>query len=372
MSGTSLDGVDAVILDASASPSVIACASVDITQALRMQLLTLMSPGASFAVGVDAIDALGLARRDLTTLYASAVNALPAAHRELCKVIGAHGQTIRHRPEQAFTLQILDGALLAELTGLPVVCDLRSADVAAGGQGAPLVPVFHGAAFGGCTGASDDEPIAVVNIGGIANVSIIGSGGRVLAGFDTGPGNRLMDDWIQKHRGLPFDPDGQWASGAQPDAALLNLLMQHPYYAKPNPKSTGREQFNLAYLDDAMAHGGRENLSAQCVQATLAELTACTIAGGIEAWPISQVLVCGGGAANADLMRRLAGRISAGANRSASCAATDTYGIPAQQVEAAAFAWLAVQRLNDCPVALSPATGARRDVIAGALHLPAP
>ena len=369
MSGTSLDAVDAVVFDTAATASVLASTSVDIAAPLRAQLLSLMTPGSSFPDDLDAIDTLGLARRELTRQYAAAICALPDSIRARCEVIGAHGQTIRHRPDLSYTLQILDGALLADMSGLPVVCDLRSADVASGGQGAPLVPVFHGAVFGQRIGATDDRPIAVVNIGGIANVSIIGAGGHVIAGFDTGPGNRLMDDWIQQQQSQPFDSNGQWAQGGQPDADLLQALLEHPYYAATPPKSTGREQFNLRYLEQTIQRVGRQ-LDAQSVQATLAELTASSIAQAIAPWTVSRVLVCGGGAYNAHLMNQLSRNMSMVSSAAVHCETTDVHGIPAQQVEGAAFAWLAAQRLSQRTVALSAATGARRDVIAGALHLP--
>lgn len=382
MSGTSLDGVDAVILDTAIQPQVVASASVALGEPLTRQLQTLACPGHPIGTPAeskphatepaDLIDLLGMARRNLARCYASAVHKLPGALRDQCTVIGAHGQTIRHRPEDGYTLQILDGALLADATGLPVVCDLRSADVAAGGQGAPLVPAFHAAVFGGTGSSHPASPLAVVNIGGIANVSIVTGNGEVLAGFDTGPGNRLMDDWIRLNQDKAFDPGGTWAASGQVLDDLLTALLRDPYYAAPAPKSTGREQFNLQYLQQQLQQWRHSDAPAADIQATLGELTARTVALAVMQWPVDKVLVCGGGALNTDLMGRLRRQLALLAGKPILCEATDSAGIPAQAMEAAAFAWLAQRRWREKPVALSAATGARYPVIAGAIHLPAP
>ncbi|MGC1442958.1 MAG: anhydro-N-acetylmuramic acid kinase [Burkholderiaceae bacterium] len=374
MSGTSLDAVDAVVLDCRNTAQVLAHTSVSLDPALRDSLTILATPTRDSVrrdlVQHDPIDLLGIARRDLSIHYARAVRGLPSNLVDKCCVIGAHGQTIRHRPEAGFSLQILDGAFLASLTSLPVVCDLRSADIAAGGQGAPLVPVFHGTAFGRASNASDDKPLAVVNIGGIANVSIIGSDARVLAGFDTGPGNRLLDDWCQLHIHNAYDEDGRWAGSGEVNEALLLRLLAHPYLLQSPPKSTGREQFNLEYLQSILSSlTSSSALAPHDVQATLAELTARSIVDAATVFGIRQMLICGGGAFNTDLMARLNHRLSL-ICPSVSCQSTAALGMPPQQVEAAAFAWLGYQRLAGASIALGQSTGARHDVIAGALHLP--
>ncbi|MEZ5653587.1 MAG: anhydro-N-acetylmuramic acid kinase [Burkholderiaceae bacterium] len=361
MSGTSLDGVDACVVRFAPEPSLIAQAHLPMPGALGAGLRWLAS-GEGTAPD-DAIELLGRCRRDLADLYAQAIDALPARARANACCVGAHGQTIRHRPEQGYSLQLLDGARLAQRCGLPVVDDLRSADVALGGQGAPLVPAFHLAAFGGLAG-----PSAVVNIGGIANVSIIDPlTGSVLAGFDTGPGNRLLDDWIAHCRQQPFDRDGAWAATGQPNPELLAVLSSDPYFTLPAPKSTGREDFNFAWLSSSLRAFGME-LAPADVQATLVELTATTIAAAIEPYAVARVIVCGGGALNRRLMAALAARCAP-----RPCARSDeTTGIAPLAVEAMAFAWLAWRRWHGLTGTHPHATGAQRAAILGALHLPAP
>ncbi|MEZ5739593.1 MAG: anhydro-N-acetylmuramic acid kinase [Burkholderiaceae bacterium] len=368
MSGTSLDGVDACAVRFMPAPQVIANASKPFPRALRARLLWLAGATAP-PPDEDPVVALGLARRDLADCYADTVAGLPRDLLAQASVIGAHGQTIRHHPEHGFSLQLLDGARLAARTGIAVVNDFRSADLALGGQGAPLVPAFHLAAFGR-PGATS----AVVNIGGIANVSVLapapGAAGSdappvVRAGFDTGPGNRLLDDWIQHHRGEPFDEDGRWARRASVNPALLRQLRADPYFARPEPKSTGREAFNLAWLQ---AHLARlPDCDAGDVQATLVELTAGTIVDAIAPYAPDEIIVCGGGARNGYLVQRLA---ALGAP--ARCRDSAALGMAAQSVEAAAFAWLAFKRLRAEPANLPASTGARSGAILGALHLPPP
>jgi anhydro-N-acetylmuramic acid kinase len=361
MSGTSLDAVDGVLAafpptDGTATANglrTLAFDSLPLPDPLRATLMALQAPGHdelaraatagnALADGYAAVVAQLLAR---TGLPASAITA-----------IGAHGQTVRHRPESGWTIQLLGGARLAELTGIDVVCDLRSADVAAGGQGAPLVPAFHADVFD-----APGERRVIVNIGGIANVSLL-AGDGTTAGHDTGPGNLLMDGWIARHRNLPFDADGRWAAGAEPDGALLATLQADPYFARTPPKSTGRDDFHLEWLDDRL-RGLTHPPEAQSVQSTLCELTAWSIAQACAAHRATEVFVCGGGARNTELMRRIATRIAP-----AALASTAALGIDPQSVEALAFAWLAQRRVSRRPGNLPAVTGARGPRVLGALY----
>lgn len=364
MSGTSLDGVDAVILENGPALKTRAHHSVPFPAQLKKQLTALCTPlPANTSVTIDLIDLLGDARRELTDLYATACSGLPS--KELSKVvaIGAHGQTIRHRPDRAFSLQLIDGARLAEASKLPVVVDFRSADIAAGGQGAPLAPVFHQAML-----RLDTPWRAIVNIGGIANVTVVSNNlEEILAGFDTGPGNRLLDDWSQLNLGWAFDEGGQWAASGKVNQKLLATLLDNDFINKPAPKSTGREDFSLRWLQTVLAQDALqdENLSAPDIQATLLELTVRSISDALAPYSVGQVLVCGGGAANTHLMSRL------NAVHSGGCQSTTALGIDPQQVEAAAFAWLAHRRLANYPAGNPQTTGASGARILGALY-PAP
>jgi anhydro-N-acetylmuramic acid kinase len=362
MSGTSLDGVDAVLIEQTDRHlKSVEHASLPFPDELREQLLKLSTQS---DLGKEPLALLGRARMALTDLYANAVEQISPEQRAHTEVIGAHGQTICHRPELGFSLQLFDGARLAEKTGKPVVCDLRSADLAAGGQGAPLVPAFHAAAFAPMLNPTHVAPAVVVNIGGIANISVIGGGQSVLAGFDTGPGNRLIDDWCQQHRNQRFDENGSWARSGNVDHELLDRMLADPFFAQPAPKSTGRELFNIQWLQQILS--GTER-APENVQATLVELTAQSIANAAAAYKPANLVVCGGGAFNDFLLERISA-LSAPA-QSQSCAAI---GIAPDQVEAAAFAWLALQRIDQQPIALSASTGARHDSISGALHLAPP
>jgi anhydro-N-acetylmuramic acid kinase len=360
MSGTSVDAVDGVLAtfdgDAPGAPvRTVAFASRPMPAALRAELLALQQPGP------DELARAALATVALTDLYAEVALELAGRAQAPVAAIGAHGQTVRHRPELGYTLQLIDGARLAERTGLVTVVDLRSADVAAGGQGAPLVPAFHALAF-----ASATRRRAVVNIGGIANVSLLPAGGGTVTGFDTGPGNLLMDGWCERHLGAPFDRAGTWAAGGRVDAALLARLRDEPYFALPAPKSTGRDLFTMAWLDARLA-----TLAAapapRDVQATLAELTATTIADACRAFDAQEARVCGGGAHNAHLMARLAALLTP-----AAVSGTDALGVDPGAVEALAFAWLARERLAGRAANLPAVTGARGPRVLGAVHAPAP
>ena len=357
MSGTSMDGVDAVLAEIGDDERlrVVAHAHRAMPVDLAAELFALNSEG------FDELRRAALAANALARLQAHAIHALleragvtPADVR----AVGSHGQTVRHRPREfddtGFTLQLNNGALLAELSGIDVVCDFRSRDLAAGGEGAPLVPAFHQAQFGSRPGR------AVLNVGGIANLTLLG--GARLGGFDCGPGNALMDLWTQRHLGQPFDADGAWAAGGRCDATLLARLLSEPYFAKSPPKSTGRDLFNAPWLAAML---GDLAIPPVDVQATLLELTARAAIDALraEAPGTSELLVCGGGAHNLALMTRLA-TLWPGL----SVASTDTAGMPPTQVEAAAFAWLAHRFVERRPGNHPGVTGAAGLRILGALY----
>ncbi len=353
MSGTSLDGVDAVLTDlAGARPQLIADAYVPFDSALQRELLALNSPGA------NEIERAALAGNDLARRYASAVAAVLAAAKTPAadiRAIGCHGQTVRHRPERGYTTQIGNAALLAELAGIRVVADFRSRDVAAGGQGAPLAPAFHAAVF-----ADPAEDRVAINLGGIANLTYLPANGKTT-GFDSGPGNCLLDLWAARHLGKEFDAGGSWAAGGRPIPELLERLLREPYFAAPPPKSTGRDLFNEAWLR-SMLKGDEE---AQAVQATLLELTARSLSDAIAGHCAGarRLIVCGGGANNGALLRRLA-ELSA----PAALETSDRHGIDPRLVEAAAFAWLAKQALDGRAGNLPAVTGARSPRVLGAVY----
>ena len=382
MSGTSLDGVDGVLIDFGATsdcggPRVLASHGLPLPAPLRAELLALN------ASGPDELHRAAVAAHQLTRIYAEVVAGLLAASRLPARAvlaIGAHGQTVRHHPPGArlrgrrvdandrdfppYTLQLLQPALLAELSGIAVVADLRSRDIAAGGQGAPLVPAFHRQAF-----SRANRSVAVVNIGGIANVTALPADGRVL-GLDTGPGNMLLDLWCLRHTGQSYDRNGAWGASGRTDPALLQRLLEEPYFAQVGIKSTGRDLFSAAWLDGQLA-AQQENapaLTAADVQATLLELTARSIANSLRAlpWggqPLSELLVCGGGAHNAALRKALQSALP-----DCPVLTTAERGWPVDQVEAAAFAWLAWQTLQGRPGNLSAVTGAAGSRILGAIY----
>ena len=350
MSGTSVDGVDAVVADFS-DDKVRTLGHVHLPFApdLRAQLQGLMQSGA------DEVERAGDASVVLAHAYAEVVAQLLAKTNLAAKdiaAIGAHGQTIRHRPERGFTTQLNAPAHLSELTGIAVVADFRSRDVAAGGQGAPLVPAFHAAVFQG------EEPRAVVNIGGISNVTLLPARGSLepVRGFDTGPGNTLLDAWCERHTGNAFDESGAWSANGRVDASLLTRLLADPYFAQPAPKSTGREHFNAAWLDAMLAADGRA-LVAVDVQATLVALTAKSINDALRAHDVASCFVCGGGVFNGPLLRALLGAQS-----------TAALGIDPMQVEALAFAWLARQCFMSAPGNVPAVTGAKGPRVLGAVY----
>ncbi|OZI62479.1 anhydro-N-acetylmuramic acid kinase [Bordetella genomosp. 11] len=359
MSGTSTDGVDGVLarIAPDGRPAVLAEASLPMPDELRQTLLALNAPGP------DELERAALASLALAECYADTVRQLLATagvtNTEVL-AIGAHGQTVRHRPDLGYTLQLNAPALLAERTGIPVVADFRARDVAAGGQGAPLVPAFHAAIFGA------DVPRAVLNLGGIANVTLLAPG-RPVTGFDTGPANMLLDEWCRRHTGQHYDDDGAFAAAGKVDTNILEyLLASEPWLSKRPPKSTGRDLFNATWLDSRLNawDGYCRLLTPQDIQATLQRFTARTVAQAIdrEAPDTREILVCGGGARNRGLMRDLAECLGR------PVASTDAHGVPAQSMEALAFAWLACAHLNGVAAGLPTVTGARGARVLGALY----
>lgn len=359
MSGTSLDGVDAVVAEfapASGRPCErLGRASVAFDAALRARLHALQAAGPDEIARAADVTVL------LADRYAEAILAA-CAHAGIAPAdlvaAGVHGQTIRHRPERGWTVQLNDPARVAERTGVTVVADFRRRDVAAGGQGAPLVPAFHAAVFG-------DARVhrVVVNLGGIANLTDLPPAG-VVRGFDTGPGNLLCDLWHLRHRGGPYDDRGRWAASGTVQRPLLDAMLADPYFAAPPPKSTGRDRFHAAWLDGHLTRDAASTSPAD-VQATLVELTARSVADAIatHAPGAAEVHVCGGGARNDALMAALARRLAPRPVRTTSAA-----GIDPQDVEALAFAWLARETLAGRPGNLPAVTGARGPRVLGAIH----
>lgn len=362
ISGTSMDAIDAALVDFdSAPPRVLATQASTIEPTLARRLASILDGPESVS-----LDSIGRLDHELGAAFAAAALSL-LAHAGIppneVTAIGSHGQTLRHRiePPTPFTWQIGDPNVIAELTGIAVVADFRRRDVAAGGQGAPLVPVFHEGVF-----RSDDEDRAIVNIGGIANLTLLARAAPLL-GFDTGPGNRLMDAWIARHRGETFDRDGAFASSGRCDESLLEELLLEPFLLQPAPKSTGRELFRLAWLDERLAahraRGGTPPTTAD-VQATLREFTAETIARAVHAYsPGAAIYVCGGGAHNHGLLAALARRAAA-----SKVATTAELGLDPDYVEAVAFAFFARRTLAGLPSSDVGVTGARGARVLGGVY----
>lgn len=352
MSGTSLDGVDAALVEFGSHGCMVREeAFTPFPAPLKQELLALNTNGD------NEIERSHLAANELARIYAECVAKLLAksniSHASI-KAIGCHGQTIRHRPDLGFTVQIGNAALLAELTGICVVSDFRSRDIAAGGQGAPLVPAFHHAVFG-----RPSIHRTIVNIGGISNLSDLAPHGVI--GFDCGPGNLLMDAWTLRHKGIPYDKDGTWAKSGSVIPELLATMLAHPFFKASPPKSTGRDDFHMNWLEKNLTTGFRP----EDVQATLLELTAVTIVDAVKQYckNAAEVYLCGGGAYNTALTERLNGLL-----HPAKLALTDVLGIPANLVEATAFAWLAQQTIAGIPANLPSVTGARGPRILGAIY----
>lgn len=360
MSGTSVDGLDVALLEARGEepPSILAATTAPFPPALATALRTLAQPGTDDVDSVGAVDArLGSFVGETVAVclrrWKVAANTVRA--------IGTHGQTIRHRPNghggERFTVQIGDPNRIAEITGIDTVADFRRRDLAAGGQGAPLVPLFHDALF-----RHRQRNRFVVNIGGIANVTVLPAGSTELLGFDIGPGNALLDAWVRHCRGEDMDRDGAWAAAGAPAPELLGRLRRDPFLARKPPKSTGKETYHLGYVRQAC---GDLALGVQDVQATLAEFTAGNIAAAIERWGPGRgdVLLCGGGRRNVDLVERLAARLSG-----YEVLPTDDCAVNGDALEAAAFAWLAHRTIHRLPGNAPAATGAHGPRVLGAVY----
>ncbi|GAB3110407.1 anhydro-N-acetylmuramic acid kinase [Aestuariicella hydrocarbonica] len=360
MSGTSADGIDATLVEIPSDNQTRLLGHLETPHPAEMRaaILELCQPGD------NEIERLGQLDHQLGQAFAQAalqlLEQLSISPAEVT-AIGSHGQTVRHRPKGSvahpFTLQIGDPNLIASLTEITTVADFRRRDMAAGGEGAPLAPAFHQAAFG-----SPREKRVIANIGGIANVTDLTSH-ESTAGFDTGPGNALMDGWIQRHQHRTYDRDGEWARSGQINTALLQRLLAHPYFAAPPPKSTGRETFHMRWLDEQLALLATP-VSAQDVQATLLELTASSLVDAVKSRipNYDALYICGGGALNTTLMERLR-HLS-----SKPVTSTAELGIDPQQVEGAAFGWLARQTLHRQPGNSPAATGAKKAVILGGIY----
>lgn len=359
MSGTSADGIDAVLVDMQTTPILLANHTQSFPDQLRQQIHAISLPG------TNEIDRMGALEIELGKRFAECSLALikkAGISPHDIVALGSHGQTIRHRPpgstEGCFTVQIGDPNTIAELTGITTVADFRRRDMAAGGQGAPLVPAFHRAIF-----HSPTTDRVVVNIGGMANITWLPASGDVC-GFDTGPGNVLLDLWIQEHQEKNYDAEGKWAASGKLNTALIAEFLQEPFFARTPPKSTGRENFNRTWLDAHLEKLACK-LESQDVQATLLELTAVTISDSINQLSRGpkEILVCGGGAFNKHLMQRLSSLLP-GCHLST----TTQFGIDPQWIEAMAFAWLAQQTMNHRPGNLCAVTGAKREVILGGVY----
>lgn len=353
MSGTSLDGVDAVVarFPGTTPPELLASNYLPYPASLRARLLELHTPQA------DELHLTNCIALELADLYTESITGLLAkAHLEAkqIKAIGCHGQTIRHRPESGYTVQLVNGARLAEKTGITSIIDFRNRDIAAGGQGAPLVPAFHAATL-----YSQSEHRVIVNIGGISNLTNLPTDGTI-SGFDCGPGNLLLDAWAARHLGKPVDLGGAWATSGMVLPELLLRLLNHAFFTQSPPKSAGREQFNLDWLVGELA--GDE--SPQDVQATLLELTARGIVDAANLWcpGFEALYVCGGGVHNTALMQRLK------ALTSKPVASSAQLGMDPDWLEAIAFAWLAQQCLERKPGNLPAVTGASGPRILGAIY----
>jgi len=360
MSGTSVDGIDAVLADLSRThPVLLAAQTTDWEPSLRGRILAVLNRPEQIS-----LDALGRLDADLGNAFADAALAIIRSARlqpAQITAIGSHGQTLFHAPaaRPPFSLQVGDANRIVATTGITTVADFRRRDIAAGGQGAPLVPAFHQAIF-----SAADVSRAILNIGGIANVTLLPADTTPVTGFDTGPGNVLLDTWISKQCQTRFDRNGEWGASGHCCQPLLKQLMREPYLSEPPPKSTGRELFCASWLEKNLAMGF-EQLPAVDIQTTLAEFTATSIATALQRFAplVEQVLVCGGGAHNRFLMQRLRARLP-----DCTIDTTDSLGLHPDWVEATAFAWLAKQTLAGKPGNLPGVTGADRPTILGAIY----
>ncbi|MGE0623582.1 MAG: anhydro-N-acetylmuramic acid kinase [Pseudomonadales bacterium] len=354
ISGTSVDGLDIALLELADSIRFGASITTPFPEALRRDLLALGQPGN------DDLDRIGTLDAALGAFIGDAINAFLQAQgldATAVSAIGSHGQTIRHHPDGAhpFTWQIGDPNQIAERTGITTVADFRRRDMAAGGQGAPLVPAFHEALF-----SDAREARVIANIGGIGNITYLGAPGTPVSGFDTGPGNALLDAWTERHTGAPFDHDGAWARQGALEEPLLEAMLGDPYLSRTPPKSTGREAFNLKWLGQFEPDG----YPPASVQRTLLEYTARTLADAVRHWaaPAQRLIVCGGGRLNGFLLERLADLVSI------PVVTSDALGYDGDAMEAAAFAWLAARRLDGRAGNAPAVTGSRGRRVLGAVY----
>ena len=364
MTGTSVDALDLALINVAADGEVdiVAAESAPISFELRQQLLALGQ------AENDNIDRLGACDRALGHATADAIQAFLAKSgydATDIRAIGSHGQTVRHRPpgttEDPFTLQIGDPNIIAEQTNITTVADFRRRDMAAGGHGAPLVPRFHAALF-----SSKVPDACVINIGGISNVSLLGA---QLRGFDTGPGNGLLDQWCDKHLSEAYDKEGVWAAGGKVNEILLDILLADQFFSRPPPKSTGREYFNLAWLEQCAEGKNLSLAAAPDIQATLSQLTATSIARALQNWGgnLSALIICGGGRHNTDLMSRLRHAALMLSDAPHTIEPSEHWGVDGDAIEAAAFAWFAHRRLHHLPGNVAGVTGARGERVLGAI-----
>lgn len=361
MSGTSMDAIDATLLRIGPDGCRIEAA---LSHAMREDTLAELRRLVEYPAeaGLETLGRLDTALGEEFASAALAVLEVAGVDPATVRAIGSHGQTVMHAPRGPwpFSTQIADPNVIVSHTGITTVADFRRRDIALGGEGAPLVPAFHQAVFG-----SPREYRAVLNIGGIANLTLLPPDGAV-SGFDTGPGNTLLDNWTRRQRGQPYDEDGSWAASAACDETLLGLLLEHEFFERAAPKSTGVEDFNLTWLQGIL-DGLPQPLAPGTVQATLSELTARTVGAELRrASPEpGRLLLCGGGARNDDLIDRLRHQLQGW-----DIGPTDALGIEADWVEAAAFAWLAYRTLAGQSGNVPAATGARRETVLGAIYLP--
>lgn len=366
MSGTSGDGIDIAIVEFDPTPTIIAARTQLFPAALHEQLVAALN-----APDALTLPELGALDRALGAAYARAVSEILEAHPEApVSAIACHGQTLYHAPDATpgWTWQAGNPTILTEQTGLPVIYDFRRADLSAGGQGAPLAPLFHREVL-----AQPGENLAVVNLGGIANLTVVNRHGETI-GFDTGPANVLMDEWSRREFGVAFDANGDIAEQGAVSESLLSVLLADPYFEAPYPKSTGRETFGSDWLDRRLKAWENQQMSQQTVRredimATLCELTAVTVSESVERTetPIQTLLVCGGGARNQSLMQRIERRLNG-----VHVESTATRGIDPDFVEAGLIAWLGWQRWQGKPIDTRSVTGARHKIMAGSICLPPP
>lgn len=352
MSGTSMDGVDVALCTINAERcKLVSVLEYPFDPQLKEEILLMIN-------SETTLKQVGELNHRLGQLFGEAVNALLEQEKidpERVKAIGSHGQTLWHAPggKFPFSMQLGDASVIATMSGIDVVSDFRSKDIALGGEGAPFAPVFHQFLFN-----SSDKKRGVLNIGGMANLTVLGD---ELTGFDTGPGNVLMDLWVHKHQQLRFDRDGKWAKEGKADQSLLEEFLHEPYFKKEAPKSTGRELFNLHWLGKVLR--SHRAVSTENVQATLLELTVQSIVAEVKKYEIEELMVCGGGVNNAYLMERLAQELD-----DVEVSATDDHGVSSEHMEAMIFAWLAYKRIHREPVELKAVTGATNNGILGGVY----